>query len=217
MTGSFRGNGQSDQRKDRRRGVVLAGGDPERGVDRRASGPGVTATVDRDQLGAAGVRGDRNVRGNPGGDGRPAAVEDSPGRYGRGGGRGRKETGRPWFPTVGIHWVGVAMDGDDPEPVAAHPRVDRRRYRDHRLDPARHGAGGEDGHVTTVAYPGDHDAGRIGAFGGSQLRNQCGQERHIAITGGTGEVPGFGGACTLWQHGKHAVRHGAGRDPALRG
>jgi hypothetical protein len=115
---------------------------------------------------------------------------------------------------VGIHWVGVAMDGDDPDPVAAHPRLDRRRYRDHRLEPARQGAGGEDGHGTTVAYPGDHDWVRIGAFGGSQLCHQCRQERHILIVCGIGEVPGLGGAGTLWQHRKHPGCHGLGRDPA---
>jgi len=50
--GQGRGKGQSDQGKDRRRGVVLAGGDSDLGVDRRASGPGVTAAIDGDELGA---------------------------------------------------------------------------------------------------------------------------------------------------------------------
>ena len=71
--------------------------------------------------------------------------------------------------------------------------------------------------VTTVAYPGDYDTGRVGAIGGSQLRNQCGQEPHIAIVGSSGEVPGWHVACTLWQHRKHAGRHRAGRNPAQCG
>ena len=171
--------------KDLCRGVVLTGGESERRVNRRASGPGVAAAIDGDELHAAGVSGDRNVRGNPGGGGRPAAVEGSPGCYGRGGRRGRSVTGRPGFPTLGIHWVGVAMHGDDRDWVAARPRVDRRRHRDRCPEPARQGAGGEDGHVTTVAYPGDDDSVRIGAFGGSQLGHQCRQERHVAIAGGT--------------------------------
>src|SRR5664280_972740 len=99
--------------------------------------------------------------------------------------------------------------------LAAHPRTYRRRDHYHCPEPARHGAGGEAGHFTTVAYPGDHDVGRIGAFSGCQLGDQCGQKRHIVMAGGTGEVPGLGGVRTLWQHGKHACVHGAGRDSAL--
>ena len=64
------------------------------------------------------------------------------------------------------------MYGDDPDPVATHPREDRRRYRHHRPEPARHGAGGEDGHVATAADPTDHDSVRICAFGGSRTGRQ---------------------------------------------
>jgi hypothetical protein len=103
---------------------------PSEGLTGRASGPGVTAAINGDELNAAGVRGDRNVPGNPGDGGRPAAVEGGPGRYCRGGRRGRSVTGRPRCPTVGIHWVGVTMDGDYRDRVAGRPRVDRRRHCD---------------------------------------------------------------------------------------
>src|ERR1035437_9445906 len=48
-------HGESEQPKDRRSRVVFSGGDTERGVDRRASGPGIPAAVDGDDFRAAGV------------------------------------------------------------------------------------------------------------------------------------------------------------------
>ena len=64
------------------------------------------------------------------------------------------------------------MDGDHPEQVVAHPRVDRRRYRGHRLNLLGGDAGGEDCHVTAAADLGDHNSVRIGAFGGSLTGHQ---------------------------------------------
>src|ERR1019366_3054411 len=61
---------------------------------------------------------------------------------------------------VGIHWVCVAMHCDDPDRVATRPWVDRCRHCHHRREPAWQGAGGETGHVTTIADSGDHDADR---------------------------------------------------------
>src|ERR1019366_2976304 len=79
--------------KDRRRRVIVTGGDPERGVDRCACGPRVAAAMNGDELGAAGVRVGHDVRGNRGGGGRRATVTGSPSRDGRGGGRDRRVTG----------------------------------------------------------------------------------------------------------------------------